>query len=105
MPGQAVHLVSEALYLEDPDLHGIEIYRDRPRDEWQWSGGRVRMASDPVDVEGLLAEAEHERRRQNGQPWTGMPAGTRLGHVHLQVGDVAQAEAFYHGVLGLDVMA
>jgi catechol 2,3-dioxygenase len=100
LPGQGDHLVSEALYLEDPDGHGIEIYRDRPREEWTWSQGQVRMASDPVDIRGLLAEAERA-----GAPWAGLPAGTRLGHMHLQVGDVAGAEAFYHGVLGFDVVA
>ena len=100
MPGQGDHLVSEALYLRDPDEHGIEVYRDRPRSEWQWSNGQVRMAADPVDIRGLLAEAERE-----GKPWTGLPAGTRLGHIHLQVGDIAQADAFYHGVLGFDVVA
>lgn len=97
-PGQGDHLVSEALYLEDPDGHGIEVYRDRPREEWQWTGGAVRMAADPVDVRGLLAAA-------GAGPWTGLPAGTRLGHIHLQVGDIGQAEEFYHGVLGFDVVA
>jgi catechol 2,3-dioxygenase-like lactoylglutathione lyase family enzyme len=58
LPGQGDHLVSEALYLEDPDGHGIEVYRDRPRDEWTWSDGLVRMATDPVDLRGLLTEAE-----------------------------------------------
>jgi catechol 2,3-dioxygenase len=80
MPGQGDHLVSEALYLEDPDRHGIEVYRDRPRDEWQWDNGRVRMASDPVDIRGLLEEAE-----QSAVSWDGMPDGTKLGHIHLQV--------------------
>ena len=100
LPGQGDHLVSEALYLEDPDGHGIEIYRDRPRQEWQWANGQVRMASDPVDIRGLLTEAE-----QAGQPWAGLPAGTRVGHIHLQVGDIAQAAAFYHQVLGFDIVA
>lgn len=100
MPGQGDHLVSEALYLRDPDEHGIEVYRDRPRAEWHWANGQVRMAADPVDIRGLLADAERE-----GKPWTGLPAGTRLGHIHLQVGDIAQADAFYHGVLGFDVVA
>lgn len=99
-PGQGDHLVSEALYLRDPDGHGIEVYRDRPRDEWRWIDGQVQMAADPVDVRGLIAEAN-----ASGEPWTGMPAGTCLGHVHLQVGDIAQADAFYHGILGFDVVA
>ncbi|HEY7031629.1 MAG TPA: VOC family protein [Thermomicrobiales bacterium] len=98
--GQGDHLVSEALYLRDPDGHGIEIYRDRPRAEWRWDDGQVRMASLPVDVAGLLAEAE-----QSGVSWTGAPAGTTMGHVHLQVGDIARARAFYHDVVGFDVVA
>jgi catechol 2,3-dioxygenase len=100
MPGQGDHLVSEALYLTDPDGNGIEIYRDRPRAEWQWDSGRVRMAVDPVDIQGLLTEAA-----RHDDPWQGLAAGTRLGHMHLQVGDIAQAEAFYHGILGFDVVA
>jgi catechol 2,3-dioxygenase len=98
--GQGDHLVSEALYLEDPDGHGIEVYRDRPRSEWQWENGAVRMASDPVDIRGMIAEARAEE-----QPFTGMPAGTRLGHMHLQVGDTNEAARFYHDVLGFDVVA
>ena len=100
MPGQGDHLVSEALYLSDPDGNGIEVYRDRPRDEWTWVDGRVRMAADPVDIEGLLAEADREGRSR-----TGMAAGTKVGHIHLQVGDIEQAASFYHGVLGFDVVA
>ncbi len=100
LPGQGDHLVSEALYLSDPDGHGIEIYRDRPRDEWTWMDGQVRMAADPVDIHGLLEDAE-----RSGEPWSGFPAGTRVGHIHLQAGDIAQARAFYHDVLGFDVVA
>lgn len=99
-PGQGDHLVSEAFYLSDPDGNGIEVYRDRPRDEWQWSGGQVKMAADPVDTRSMLAEAERA-----GEPWKGLPAGTRLGHMHLQIGDIARAEAFYHDVLGFDIVA
>lgn len=100
LPGQGDHLVSEALYIRDPDGHGIEVYRDRPRDTWTWSNGQVRMASDPVDLRGLLAEAE-----QDSEPWTGLRPGTRLGHMHLQVGDIGRAVTFYHDVLGFDVVA
>ena len=100
LPGQGDHLVSEALYLEDPDGHGIEIYRDRPRDEWTWQNGQVRMATDPVDIVGLLTAARHSDR-----PWAGMPEGTRLGHMHLQVGDIPAAAAFYHDILGFDIVA
>jgi catechol 2,3-dioxygenase len=100
LPGQGDHLVSEALYLSDPDSNGIEIYRDRPREEWRWVNGQVQMATDPVDIQGLLDAAERA-----GEPWTGLPAGTRLGHMHLQVGDITQAKAFYHDVLGFDIVA
>ena len=96
--GFADHLVSEALYLNDPDGNGIEVYRDRPRSEWAWNGTSVAMAVDPLDAQGLLAEAGSE-------PWRGMPAGTTLGHVHLRVADLAPAERFYHGLLGFDVTA
>ena len=99
-PGQGDHIVSEALYLRDPDGHGIEVYRDRPREGWVWSDGRVKMGGGPVDVRGMIAEANAA-----GLPWTGLPAGTTIGHVHLQVGDIPQAEAFYHGILGFDVVA
>ena len=100
VPGQGDHLVSEALYLEDPDGHGIEIYRDRPREEWHWQGGQVQMATDPVDLRGLLNEAARV-----GAPWAGLPAGTHLGHMHLQVGDIPQAAAFYRDILGFDIVA
>jgi catechol 2,3-dioxygenase len=99
-PGQGDHVVSEALYLRDPDGHGIEVYADRPREGWRWVDGQVQMGGGPVDVRGLFAEAERAGRR-----WSGLPHGTTLGHVHLQIGDVAEAEAFYHGVLGFDVVA
>ncbi|HMA36190.1 MAG TPA: VOC family protein [Chloroflexia bacterium] len=99
LSGYADHLVSEALYLDDPDGNGIEIYRDRPRAEWPRVDGQIRMASDPIDFESLLGELARDPR-----PWAGLPAGTRLGHMHLQVGDIPQAQAFYHDVLGFDVV-
>jgi catechol 2,3-dioxygenase len=98
--GQGDHLVSEALYLSDPDDNGIEIYRDRPRDTWRWQNGQVQMATDPVDLQGLLVEAERE-----GQVPEGLPPGTTIGHVHLKVGDIPQASAFYHELFGFDVVA
>jgi catechol 2,3-dioxygenase len=100
LPGQGDHLVSEALYITDPDGHGIEIYRDRPRGEWAWDDGRVRMAADPVDLRGMLAEGD-----AIAEPWNGLPAGTRLGHMHLQIGDIERARTFYCGVLGFDLVA
>lgn len=99
-PGQGDHIVSEALYLRDPDGHGIEVYADRPRSGWAWVSGQVRMGTGPVDIRGLFREADRD-----GRTWSGLPAGTTLGHVHLQVGDIPRAEDFYHGVLGFDVVA
>ncbi|MEP6763712.1 MAG: VOC family protein [Gemmatimonadaceae bacterium] len=93
--GMADHLVSEALYLTDPDGLGIEVYADRPRDSWRMEGDAVAMATDPLNVRELLAFAV-------GNPWKGMPAGTRIGHVHLYVGNLSDSESFYHHGLGLD---
>jgi catechol 2,3-dioxygenase len=100
LPGQGDHLVSEALYLNDPDGNGIEVYRDRPRSEWTWENGAVRMATDPVDIRGVLAAGAAD-----GQPFSGLPAGTKIGHMHLQVGEIEAARRFYHEVLGFDVVA
>ncbi|ETT63498.1 hypothetical protein C173_24422 [Paenibacillus sp. FSL R7-277] len=97
--GQGDHLVSEALYIEDPDHNGIELYRDRPRDTWKYEAtGNVVMTTDPVDVDGLLAASE-------GLSWTGLPAGTVMGHVHFHVGDLAEAKKFYVDALGFTVTA
>ncbi|HET6763611.1 MAG TPA: VOC family protein [Longimicrobiaceae bacterium] len=93
--GAGDHLVSEAFYLHDPDGLGIEVYADRPRSTWRRTGRELMMATDPVDVAGLLAAAGSE-------PWTGMPAGTVMGHVHLHVGDTARAAAFFSDALGFD---
>jgi catechol 2,3-dioxygenase len=95
--GSADHLVSEALYLQDPDNLGIEVYADRPRDTWQRTGRELTMASDPIDVAGLM------RAAGDGE-WTGMPAGTTIGHVHLHVGDLATSSAFFSEALGFDRM-
>ena len=100
LPGQGDHLVSEALYLSDPDGNGIEIYRDRPRSEWQWNGDTVKMDALPVDIRGLQTAAEAE-----GLAWSGFPAGTTVGHIHLQVGDIPKAAAFYSEILGFDIVA
>jgi len=93
------HLVSESVYLSDPDGNGIELYRDRPRSAWPTRDGRVTMGSLPIDVPELLAEGVSD-----GRSWAGLPADTRIGHLHLQVADIAQAEAFYCGVLGFDLI-
>ncbi|MHB0857667.1 MAG: VOC family protein [Anaerolineae bacterium] len=100
--GQSDHLVSEALYLSDPDGNGLELYRDRPPETWTRGGGRIQMASEPIDLSGLLAEL-----KPNDQALAdpAMPKGTQLGHMHLRVSDLVKAEQFYHGVLGFDITA
>ncbi|MFS0725359.1 VOC family protein [Paenibacillus sp. 1P07SE] len=95
--GSADHDVSEALYLSDPDHNGIEIYWDRPVEQWSMlESGQIYMSADALDAHGLLREAE-------GRQWTGMPAGTRMGHVHLHVRNLTEAERFYCGLLGFSV--
>ena len=96
LSGASDHLVSEALYLDDPEGNGIEIYRDRPREEWSYHDGALRMDTLPLDLEGVLGELP-------SGPDEGMPPGTVMGHVHLHVRDIAEAEAFYSGILGFDV--
>ena len=93
--GASDHRVSEALYLRDPDGLGIEVYADRPRSAWETTGRELVMTTAPMDAPDVLREAGDTR-------WTGMPAGTRMGHVHLHVGDLDEAAAFYHRALGLD---
>jgi catechol 2,3-dioxygenase len=93
--GSADHAVSEALYLTDPDGLGIEVYADRPRSLWQHHDRQLYMTTERLDIRSLLA-AGGERA------WTGMPSGTTMGHVHLHVGDLDLAEAFYHRALGFD---
>ncbi|MGF1507225.1 MAG: VOC family protein [Anaerolineae bacterium] len=96
LQGASDHAVSEAIYLADPAGNGLEVYRDRPRAEWPMRGDQVAMVTDPLDLDDLLAAAA-------GQ-WVGWPPGTRIGHVHLRVNDIAQAADFY-GALGFAVMA
>ena len=95
--GASDHLVSEALYLSDPDGLGIEVYADRPRDAWQHVDRELTMASIALDARAVAAAG-------GGVPWTGMPAGTVLGHMHLHVGALDPARAFYHDVLGFDLV-
>ena len=93
--GMSDHFVSEAVYLTDPDGLGIEVYADRPRDAWRYDERQLYMTTNHLDVGDLVAAAR-------GEPWTGMPAGTVLGHVHLYVDDIDAAAAFYHDALGFD---
>jgi catechol 2,3-dioxygenase len=98
--GAADHFVSEAIYLSDPDDHGIEVYWDRPREHW---AGQVaqRMTTLPLDVPGLLGELADP----GAEPFDGLAAATTMGHVHLRVADVARTVGFYRDVLGLALMA
>ena len=93
--GMSDHFVSEALYLTDPDGLGIEVYADRPRGTWRHEDRQLTMTTIPLDVEAVL-------RAAGGEGWSGMPSDTVLGHVHLFVGDLERAAAFYHAALGLD---
>ncbi|MQA30659.1 MAG: hypothetical protein GEU82_12625 [Luteitalea sp.] len=93
--GMADHLVSEALYLTDPDGLGIEVYVDRPRATWQRHGRELAMTTDPLDIRSVIAAG-------GGDSWDGAPVGTTMGHVHLHVGSLDLAEAFYHRALGFD---
>ena len=93
--GSSDHLVSEALYLYDPDGLGIEVYADRPRASWRYEGREIAMASNPLNLADVVAAG-------GGVRWTGMPNGTTIGHVHLHVGDLDKGAAFYHGTLGFD---
>ena len=95
LTGASDHFVSEALYLRDPDHHGIEIYADRPRR--LWDGQTDRIGTWPLDVDNLLAT--------NTEPAPVLPTGTRMGHVHLRVSDVEESVRFYRDVVGFDLMA
>ncbi len=99
LEGASDHLVSEAIYLSDPEGNGIEIYRDRTPLEWTYhQDGTVAMATDRLNLQELYNSAPKES-------WGGMADGTAVGHIHLQVGDIPQADAFYRDVLGLKIMA
>jgi catechol 2,3-dioxygenase len=93
--GMSDHLVSEAVYLTDPDGLGIEVYADRPRESWKIGNRQLEMATKPLDVASVVAAA-------GGKKWDGMPSGTTIGHVHFYVGDIERAASFYHAGLGLD---
>jgi catechol 2,3-dioxygenase len=97
LTGLSDHVVSEAIYLRDPDYHGIEVYADRPRETWEGHVSQT-MTTIPLDTESLLAEA-------GGADFEGLPDGTRVGHVHLCVRDVDETIAFYHDALGMGLTA
>ena len=93
--GMSDHLVSEAVYLTDPDGLGIEVYADRPRESWKLVDRQLEMTTKPLDVASVVGAA-------GGRKWDGMPAGTVIGHVHFHVGDIDRASSFYHDGLGMD---
>ena len=97
LQGASDHLVSEAIYLADPDGNGIEVYADRPASNWSWSNGEVEMATVALDAEDLLAAGE-------GSEWDGLPAGTIMGHIHLHVSELQKTEEFYTKGLGFEVV-
>jgi catechol 2,3-dioxygenase len=98
--GLSDHAVSEAIYLSDPDRHGIEIYRDRPRETWEGQVGR-RLTTLPLDVDDLLGVLDDPA----AAPFDGLPAGTTMGHVHLRVAEIPGTVRFYRDVLGFGLMA
>jgi catechol 2,3-dioxygenase len=95
--GASDHLVSEAIYLTDPEGNGVEIYADRPHESWQWEGSKVAMATQALDVGSVLSELD-------GRMWGGTPENTVIGHVHLRVGNAAEAEGWWHRELGFDTV-
>ncbi|MBJ6128363.1 VOC family protein [Microvirga splendida] len=97
LQGASDHLVSEAIYLADPEGNGIEVYWDRPSETWAWRDGMVEMATLQLDLNGLAATAKT-------RDWAGLPDGSLIGHVHLQVGALDLSDRFYAGLLGLDVV-
>ena len=98
LSGASDHAVSEAIYLDDPEGNGIEVYRDRLPEEWQWNGDRIRMTTERLDLDNLAADAGNTAN-------AGAPGGLRIGHIHLRVGDLAPTQQFYCGVIGLDPTA
>lgn len=96
--GLADHLVSESIYIRDPDYIGIEIYRDRPISEWKRSEGMIQIATLPLDTDNLLGESTNDG-------WKELPAKTTIGHVHLHVTDLDKAIRFYREILGLNLTA
>ena len=96
LTGFADHNVSEAIYLNDPEGNGIEVYSDRPKDTWVWSGSVVKMGTEQLDIDDLVKLTDTKR-----SDYETAPAGMRIGHVHLRVGEIATARAFYEEAIGL----
>ena len=98
LTGASDHAVSEAIYLDDPEGNGIEVYRDRKPEEWRWNGGRIHMTTERLDLDNLAADTANTS-------YTGAPDGLRIGHIHLRVGDLAETQKFYCDTIGLDPTA
>jgi catechol 2,3-dioxygenase len=94
--GLADHLVSESIYIRDPDFNGIEIYRDRPTSEWNWKGGQIEIATLRLNIDDMLKESTEKG-------WSEMPTKTTIGHVHLHVRDLQKAMKHYHEILELNL--
>lgn len=98
--GASDHSVSEAIYLNDPEGNGIEIYADRPREDWGWEGKNIKMGTERLDFENLLSTCKPAHGN-----WKGAPAGTMIGHVHLRVGDANDTENWWHEAMSFDTIA
>ncbi len=98
LTGASDHAVSEAIYLDDPEGNGIEVYRDRLPEEWRWSGDRIHMTTERLDLDNLAADA-------GNTAYAGAPAGLRIGHIHLRVGDLGTTQNFYSDIVGLNPTA
>jgi catechol 2,3-dioxygenase len=96
--GASDHGVSEAFYLDDPEGNGIEVYNDRPAERWRRENGLIVMPTKALDVEAILQEIDPAT-----SAYSSSPEGLRIGHIHLRVGDVTQAETYYRGAIGLDL--
>jgi catechol 2,3-dioxygenase len=96
--GFADHRVSEAVYLDDPEGNGIEVYADRTPELWSWNGDTVVMGTEAIDFDSLLALTDTEN-----DTFSGAPSGMRIGHIHLRAGNIEEARAFYAAALGLDI--
>lgn len=94
LTGASNHGVSEALYTRDPEGNGVEVYRDRAREEWPSEGDRVAMFTEPLDLDGLAADADGDGT---------IPADADVGHVHLETADLEVARGFYVDELGMNV--
>ena len=98
LQGMSDHIVSEAVYLADPEGNGIEIYRDRPKEDW-YRNGEMQLDTLPMDVDGVLSELA-----KSDDPWQGLPSNTIMGHIHLHVASLSEAVKFYTEQLGMDLL-